>query len=139
MDLGIGKVVSNGDGDAIIYTAVLAAIVANCMPTPADAIYFWRQSVDKDLLESGKITPKQYWVRDGAGYYLYTASWYAGIFTVLAATGGSYQTKAKILLALLSAGLVVGVIAKNIQKDEEIKDLASQQEKALYNSSIQTS
>jgi len=139
MDLGIGKVVSNGNGDAIIYTAVLAAIVANCIPTPADALYFWRQSVDKDLLESGKITPTQYWVRDVSGYYLYTAGWYSAIFTILAATGGNYKTKAKILLALLSSGLVIGVISKNIQKDEELKDLAAQQQKSLSNVIVQTS
>jgi hypothetical protein len=135
--LGIGKVIDNGNGNAIIYTAVLAAIVANCMPTPADAIYFWRQSVDKDLLESGMITPKQYWIRDVSGYYLYTAAWYGLVFTILNATGGNYQTKSKILLALLSAGLVVGVVAKNIQKDEELKDLAQQQQQALSNNSNQ--
>ena len=137
MDLGIGRVVNGGDGDAIIYTAVLAAIAANCLPTPADAVYFWRQSVDKDLIENGKITPTQYWVRDVAGYYLYTAAWYAGIFTILAATGGGYKNKAKILLALLSSGLVVGVIAKNIQKDEELKSLTLQQQNALSNQTTQ--
>ena len=37
MDLGIGKVVGEGNGNAIIYTALLAAMVANALPTPADA------------------------------------------------------------------------------------------------------
>ena len=42
MDLGIGKVVNDGNGNAIIYTALLAGMIANALPTPADSIYFYR-------------------------------------------------------------------------------------------------
>jgi hypothetical protein len=37
--------------------------------------------------------------------------------------GGTYQTKAKILLGTLGAGVVVGVVANNIKKDEKIKGI----------------
>jgi hypothetical protein len=123
MDFGIGKALSDGNGNALIFTAVASAALANCIPTPADAIYFWRQQVDKQELEDNKITPKQYWTRDVIGYYGYTAAWYALVLTTMAAVGGTYQTKARILLGLLGAGVVIGVVAKNIQKDEELKNL----------------
>jgi uncharacterized membrane protein YkvI len=113
----------NGDGNALIYTAILSAMIANVMPTPADAIYFWRQSVNKDKLESGEITPTQYWTRDVVGYYTYTALWYGLVLTIVASMGGTYQTKAKILLGTLGAGVVVGVVANNIKKDEKIKNI----------------
>jgi uncharacterized membrane protein YkvI len=113
----------NGDGNALIYTAVLSAMIANVMPTPADAIYFWRQSVDKEKLEKGEITPTQYWTRDVVGYYSYTALWYGLVLTIVASMGGTYQNKARILLGLLGAGVVVGVVANNIKKDEKIKNI----------------
>ena len=116
----IKQQINSGNGNTIIYTAVLAAVIANAMPTPADAIYFWRQQIDKEQLEAGKITPKQYWSRDVFGYYFYTAAWYATVLGVLAAAGGDYKTKARILLGLMGAGLVVGVIAKNIERDNKV-------------------
>ena len=113
---------NNGNGDAIVYTALLAAILANCTPTPADAIFFYREQVDKALLQKKQITPKQFWVRTTIGYYGYTAAWYALCLGIVIAAGGTYKTKAKILIGLISGGLVIGVIAKNIQKDEEIAE-----------------
>lgn len=119
MELGINKVIGEGNGNAILYTALLAAIVANCTPTPADAVYFWRQQVDKQLLNDKKITPKQYWVRTAGGYYVYTAAWYLMVFATLASLNSSYKTNSRILLSLVGAGVVVGVVAKNIEKDEK--------------------
>jgi hypothetical protein len=34
MDLGIAKVVNEGNGNAILYTALLGAMIANAVPTP---------------------------------------------------------------------------------------------------------
>jgi hypothetical protein len=113
----------NGDGNALIYTAILSAMIANVVPTPADAIYFWRRGVDKEKLDRGEITPTQYWTRDVVGYYTYTALWYGLVLTIVASMGGTYQTKAKILLGTLGAGVVVGVVANNIKKDEKIKGI----------------
>ncbi len=119
----IKSALGNGDGNALIYTAVLSAMLANVIPTPADAIYFWRQGVDKEKLDKGEITPTQYWTRDVVGYYTYTALWYGLVLTIVASMGGTYQTKAKILLGTLGAGVVVGVVANNIKKDEKLKGI----------------
>jgi len=40
MDLGINKVINDGNGNTIIYTALIAAMLANAVPTVADGIYF---------------------------------------------------------------------------------------------------
>ena len=119
METGINQALKTGNGNALINTAIFAAILANCIPAPADAIYFYRQRIDKKELEEGKITPKQYWIRDTIGYYGYTALWYALVFGILQAAGGDYKTKARILLGLLGAGLVVGVVMKNIEEDQK--------------------
>jgi hypothetical protein len=40
MDLGIKKIIDEGNGNALIYTALIAAMVANFTPTIADGLYF---------------------------------------------------------------------------------------------------
>ena len=75
MDLGIKKVVDGGNGNTLLYTALLSAAIANCVPTVADSVFFWREQVDKKELSDGKITPTTYWIRNSAGYYTYTALW----------------------------------------------------------------
>ena len=42
MELGLGQVVKDGNGNALLYTALIAAIAANSLPTPFDGIYFRR-------------------------------------------------------------------------------------------------
>jgi len=124
MDLGIGKVINNGDGNAIIYTALIASILANCTPTVADGFYFWLQQKWKQDLEDGKITAEQYWTYDILNYYTITAGYYVLIFLVmLALNKNSFSSNAKILLLLVSGGVILGVAFKNIQKDKEIAEL----------------
>ncbi len=126
MDTGIQKAIKDGNGNAIIMTAVIAAAIANFLPTPADYFYFSAQSKNKEKLEKGEITPKQYWTRDILGYYSYTAIWYMSLFLILQAAGGTYKNNARILIALLSGGLVIGIAQKNIKRDEELQTLAQQ-------------
>lgn len=130
MDTGISQVVKDGNGNALLFTAIAAAAIANIMPTPADYFYFKAQSRDKEKLEKGLITPKQYWTRDIAGYYLYTAGWYTAMFLTIQALGGTYKNNSRILLALLSGGLIIGVANQNIKRDEQIRALEKQQKNA---------
>lgn len=124
MELGIKKVIDGGNGNALIYTALGAAILANAIPTIADGLYFSLQQKWKQELEEGKITPEQYWARDVGHYYTITAGYYGVILlTMLALNKNQFSTNSKILLALLGGGLVVGVAMKNIQKDKEIQAL----------------
>ena len=137
MDFGIDKAVKDGNGNALVFTALLAAAIANSLPTPFDSIYFSRQQKLKSDLEDGKITVENYWWHDTGEYYLWTSLWYVSLLAVVAAMGGTYKTNARILIALASGGLVVGVVAKNIKKDKEIAELRKQQGKPTTSASIQ--
>jgi hypothetical protein len=124
MNLGINKVISDGNGNALIYTALGAAILANAIPTVADGLYFSLQQKWKQELEEGKITPEQYWTRDIGHYYTITASYYGVVLlTMLALNKNKFSSNSKILLAILGGGLVIGVAMKNVQKDKEIAEL----------------
>ena len=120
MDTGINKIVNDGNGNALIFTALLAAMIANAVPTPADSLYFSMQQKIKQQLEAGTITPETYWKKDIINYYTFTAGWYAGLLIILYAAQGSYKTNAKILIALISGGFVFAVYKKNVEKDNEI-------------------
>jgi len=124
MDLGINKVVKEGNGNTLIYTALIAAMAANAIPTVADGFYFSLQQKWKQELQEDKITPEQYWKRDILHYYTITAGYYGVVLlTMLALNKNSFSTNSKILLGLLGGGLVVAVGMKNIQKDKEIAQL----------------
>ena len=85
MDLGINKVVSDGNGNALIYTALIAAAVANAIPTVADGFYFSLQQKWKQELEEGKITAEQYWKRDIFHYYTITSGYYGVVLLTMVA------------------------------------------------------
>lgn len=124
MDLGINKVISEGNGNTLLYTALIAAMAANAIPTVADGFYFSLQQKWKQELQEGKITPEQYWKRDILHYYTITAGYYGVVLlTMLALNKNSFSTNSKILLGLLGGGLVVAVGMKNIQKDKELAEL----------------
>jgi hypothetical protein len=121
MDLGIKKVVDEGNGNTLIYTALIAAAIANTLPTPFDAIYFRRvNSLQRDYDED-KISPESLEWHIAGEYYLWTSLWYASLFAGVYAFGGKYKTNARILLALAAGGLVLGAVNKNIQVNKELK------------------
>jgi hypothetical protein len=120
MDLGIQKVVNEGNGNTIIYTALIAAGLANMIPTPFDGIYFRRVNQLERDFDSGKITAESLEWHVAGEYYLWTAMWYGALFTGIYAFGGKYKNNARILLGLVASGLVIGAIQKNIQVDKEV-------------------
>ena len=123
MDLGIKRAIDNGDGNTIIYTALISAILANCTPTLADCLFFSLQDKWTKEKEDGVLSPEAFWWRDFAAYYLVTASYYGVILLTMMALGKtSYSTKAKILLGLVGGGATVGIIFKNIQNDKKIAE-----------------
>ena len=121
MNLGINKVIKDGNGNALIYTALLAAAIANSIPTPFDAIYFRRVNKLERDYEQNKISAKQKEWHIAGEYYFWTTLWYAALFTGIYAIGGKYKTNAKIILGLSAAGLVIGAVQKNIEIDEKLK------------------
>jgi hypothetical protein len=121
--MGFSQVIKEGNGNTLILTALIAAAIANALPTPADGFYFSMQQKIKEQLENGEITPKQFWTKDILHYYTFTAAWYVFLILIVLALGGKYETNAKILILIISGGLVLGVWKKNIEKDEAIQKL----------------
>lgn len=122
MDLGIQKAVSDGNGNTLIYTALIAAAIANTVPTPFDSIYFRRVNKLQRDYDEDKISPEQLEWHVAGEYYLWTSLWYAALFTGVYAFGGKYKTNAKILLALVAGGLVIGSVQKNIEINKQLKN-----------------
>lgn len=121
-DLGIGGIIKDGNGNAILYTALLAAMAANAIPTIADGIYFTRiNKLERDF-DAGKISAEKLEWHVAGEYYLWTAAYYAALFGVIYTFGGSYKNNLKIVLGVVSAGIVLGVIQKNIEVDKAIAE-----------------
>jgi len=121
MNLGINKVVEDGNGNALIYTALIAAMVANTLPTPFDAIYFRRVNTLQRQYDEKKITAEKLEWHVAGEYFLWTSLWYASLFGIIYSIGGKYQTNARILLALASGGLVIGAVNKNIEINKKME------------------
>lgn len=121
MDLGIDKAIADGNGNTLIYTALIAAAVANTLPTPFDGIYFRRVNTLQRDYDEKKITAEKLEWHIAGEYYLWTSLWYVGLFTGIYAFGGKYKTNAKIILALAAGGLVIGSVQKNIKINKEIE------------------
>jgi hypothetical protein len=125
MNLGINKVVQDGNGNTLIYTALLAAAIANTLPTPFDAIYFRRINTLQRKYDDKQISAENLEWHVAGEYYLWTSLWYVTLFTGIYAFGGKYKNNAKILLALAAGGLVIGAVNKNISVNKEIEQKKS--------------
>jgi hypothetical protein len=121
MELGLSKVIKDGNGNTLLYTALLAAAIANTLPTPFDAIYFRRVNRLEREYDTKKISAERLEWQKAGEYYVWTSLWYVALFTGIYAFGGKYKTNAKILLALAAGGLVIGAVQKNIQLNKEFE------------------
>jgi hypothetical protein len=121
MNLGIDKVISEGNGNTILYTALIAAAIANTLPTPFDSIYFRRVNTLQREYDEKKISAEKLEWHVAGEYYLWTSLWYVALFTGVYAFGGKYKTNARVLLAVAAGGLVVGAVNKNININKEIE------------------
>jgi len=110
---------ASGHGTALLYAGLIGLLVSDIVPTPADAVYFRYQSKLKNQLQSKEITPKQYWLRDAAGYYLLNPIWWLIVILIISNVNGDTNKKLKFTAGILAAGLVVVVIYKNIKQDEQ--------------------
>jgi len=110
--------ISSGHGNAIVYAGALGLILSDLVPTPADSLYFSLMQKEKRKLENNEITPKQYWTREALYYYGLNPIWWTLVLGSMYFMKGDYMNKAKVGLAIISAGAVFGVLNKNIEKDQ---------------------
>jgi hypothetical protein len=110
-----------GAGEAVLYGTLIGMVLSDVIPTPADALYFRIMKRNKDKLDKGEITPKQYWTRDAIYYYGLNPLWWSLVLGAVVFTKGDLSNKLKIGLAVIGGGVVVGVIHKNIEEENKNK------------------
>lgn len=102
-----------------MLAAGIGLVASDIIPTPADALYFYLQRINREKFEAGKITSTQYWARDLAGYYLLNPAWWVLVVGVGLAVPGTTGTKAKIAIGLAGVGAVAGVIIRNAHEKRQ--------------------
>lgn len=112
---------TQGAGEAVLYAGLLGLLVSDIIPTPADAVYFRLQEKNKQKLDAGVITPKQYWTRDALMYYGLNPLWWSLVLVAVVNTKGGLDNKLRLGLGLIGAGAVIGVLSKNIKEEEKLK------------------
>ncbi len=112
---------TKGAGEAVLYAGLIGLVVSDIIPTPADAIYFRMMEKNKQKLEDGKITPREYWTRDAMLYYGLNPLWWTLVLVAVVNMKGGLDDKIKVGIGLVGAGAVIGVISKNIREEEKRK------------------
>lgn len=112
---------TKGAGEAVLYAGLIGLVVSDIIPTPADAIYFRMMEKNKQKLEDGKITPREYWTRDAMLYYGLNPLWWTLVLIAVVNMKGGLDDKIKVGIGLVGAGAVIGVISKNIREEEKRK------------------
>lgn len=107
----------HGHKVALLYALGAGLFLSDLIPTPADGVYFAYQRNNKEKLEKGELNPKQYWLRDAAGYYGFNALWWGSILSASYFLGKDYTQKRNLMLGLIAGGVVVSVLNSNIKKD----------------------
>ncbi len=100
-----------------LYGGLLGAIAGEILPTPTDPIDFYLERKWRVQLEQGKITPRQYWHRIEAKYYLLDSAWWVLVLVTAIAIKGDIRKKAMVIGALVGIGAAISVISKNIKAD----------------------
>lgn len=103
----------------ILLAVGLTAILTDTIPTPADYFVFLSQQKNKERLEKGEITGKQYWLRSAEAYYLYNPLWWILVTGAVFLIGKDFNSKVYVGVGLISAGAVAGVITGNIKKEDQ--------------------
>lgn len=103
----------------LLYAGMIGLVASDIIPTPGDALYFHYVKKWRDQWTNGKLTSKQYWLREAAGYYLFNSVYWLSIGLIVYSIPGDFRKKAKVGLALAGTGIVAAVFFKNIQKDEQ--------------------
>lgn len=115
----IDSAIKSGHGNAVLYAGTIGLLLSDIIPTPADAVYFRLQSINKLRLENKEITPRQYWTRDALFYYGLNPLWWSLVLAAVIFTKGGVGQKAKVGLAVIGGGAVFGVLGKNIREEEK--------------------
>jgi hypothetical protein len=117
--MGVVGEIQKGGHTGLLYAGAIGLLLSDIIPTPADGLYFYTERKLKEKLENGTITSSQYWNYSALAYYGYNPIWWSIVLGSIVLTKGDYKQKAKVGLAVIGAGAVIGVLHKNIEIDKE--------------------
>jgi hypothetical protein len=100
-----------------LYVGLIGAWIGEIAPSPTDALDFYWERKWRMQLEAGEIDSKTYWRRISAKYYLLDSTYWLLILGIAIAIKGDIRKKATVVGGILGAGMAIGMIGKNIQKD----------------------
>lgn len=100
-----------------LYVGLIGTVIGEIAPTPSDALDFFWERKWRVQLENGEIDAKTYWRRMTMKYYFLDASYWTLILMTAILVKGDIKKKATIVGGVVGAGMAIGVIGKNIQKD----------------------
>ena len=109
----------NGENTKLLLAVGVGLVISDLIPTPADGLYFNLQQSNKEKLNKGEITPKQYWTRDALAYYGLNPVWWSLVLGASLYFGKDFKQKKNIMISLIAGGVVLGVLYKNVKKDEK--------------------
>jgi hypothetical protein len=108
--------------DGVLYAGAVGIILSDIIPTPAEAVFYYRERDLKQKWEEGKITPQQYYRGSYKSLHIAKSLWWIGVLGAMYFKKGTTQKKAMFGLALVGGGAIAGIIYRNMRKDfDEVK------------------
>lgn len=109
--------------DGVLYAGAVGIILSDIIPTPAEAVFYYREKVLRKKWEDGKITPQQYYRGSYQSLHLSKSIWWIGVLAAMYFRKGDTNQKAMFGLALVGGGAVAGMVYKMMRKDlDDVKD-----------------
>lgn len=109
-------------GNGVLYAGAVGLLLSNFIPTPAEALYFYREKKLRVKWENKEITSEKYWQKTATTFYIYQPVWWGIVIGAMYLTKGETKDKAKVGLLIVGAGAVIGIVYRNYTKDiQEIR------------------
>lgn len=104
---------SNG----VLYAGAVGIILSDIIPTPAEAVFYYREKNLREKWEEGKITPEQYFRGSYQSLHYSKSIWWIGVLGAMYFKKGNTNQKAMFGLALVGGGAIAGMVYKMMRKD----------------------
>lgn len=113
----IGNASKGEYGAGVLYAGAVGLILSDVIPTPADALYYYTEKKHREKWQNGEITPEKYWEKTAISHYIYKPIWWILVLGVIYNVSGDLTKKAKVGMAIVGAGAIIGIIYRNYSQD----------------------
>lgn len=100
-----------------VLGVIAGAVLSRIIPTPVDALYFYKGQRMRDKWKKGTITPSGYWTNTLTSYYILNPIYWALIGLLVAKFGSKPSRQLEIFITLVGASVAIALIIKFINKD----------------------